>query len=68
MQMQSSSIPVPVIYLEIKYFTINMSEGAPFIITSITSVKFIVMSDPMEDAELYEPQNFDILDISLGGG
>ena len=65
-QMPSSGIPIPLIYLEIKYFTINMSEGAPFI---ITSVKFIVMSDPMEDAELYEPQNFDILDISsLAGG
>lgn len=62
----SLNIPVPFIYLEIKYFTINISEGDPFI---IAPVKFVVMSDPMEEAELYEPQNFDILDFSsLGGG
>lgn len=67
-QMPPSNIPIPFIYLEIKYLTVNTEEGDPFI---TTSVSFAVISDTSEEVELYEPQNFDILDISslsAGGG
>ena len=66
-QMQSSSIPVPVIWLAMQYFTIGISDDGnePF---RITSVRFIIIPDPTEEVELYEPQNFDILSASLSGG
>lgn len=67
LQLSSSEIPVPSIWLAMQYFTIGISDDGnePF---RITSVRFVITSDPTEEAELYEPQNFDILGASLSGG
>lgn len=67
LQLSSSEIPVPFIWLAMQYFTIGISDDGnePF---KITSARFMIMSDSTEEAELYEPQNFDILSASLSGG